>query len=54
MTAPFMLAHAGHWLVDFAIYLGPAVVILVGVPLTILLVTEILDVGRKRRTSAQA
>jgi len=33
---------------------GPAVVILVGVPLTILLVTEILDVGRKRRTSAQA
>jgi hypothetical protein len=28
MTAPFVLAHAGHWLVDFAIYLGPAVVIL--------------------------
>jgi hypothetical protein len=23
-----VLAHAGHWLVDFAIYLGPAVVIL--------------------------
>jgi hypothetical protein len=33
---------------------GPAVVILVGVPLTVLVVTELFDLRRKRRSPSPA
>lgn len=43
MTHVVVPAHAGHWLVDFAIYLGPAIVIL-----------GLLKLGDRRREREEA
>jgi hypothetical protein len=42
-AAVVVLAHVGHWAVDLAIYLGPAVVIL-----------ALLKLGDRRREAAEA